>query len=336
MKHDNETIPLSTSNDISAVEKLKAYIHQANSSIDKKVIDNSIIVTPVVHLENSFNEKTDEPIVSITTDEKSTDNSINEIPIVNLENSFDEETDESIVSITTADGSIIKAHRIFSSNDEIDDLTDHENNTDVIIPKKQGIRIKNPNASTIVKKQGRFSRKSMIVLSCVAALSVCIAGAWLANSKVMTASAEPQTETTETSTSSSAPLTTAELTSPNERTSQELAGGYTFTQTKYYPLDSKKSYSDFTLTKSDSSDIIDTSDEAKAIENKLKEKLPVIDETITVKDGSKVTFETYKKGSVFYTILLYDNVPFGYVSTEDGVTTSYVTSYYVKNVMKEN
>ena len=202
--------------------------------------------------------------------------------------------------------------------------------------KKHGVRIKNPNRNTVVKKESRFSRKSIILLSSVAALSVVIAGAWLANTKVMTASAEPQTEITETSSSSSAPLTTTELTSPNERTSQELAGGYTFTQTKYYPLDSKKSYSDFTLTKSDSSDIIDTSDEAKAIENKLKEKLPVIDETITVKDGSKVTFETYKKGSVFYTILLYDKVPFGYVSTEDGVTTSYVTSYYVKNVMKEN
>lgn len=305
MKHDNETIPLSTSKELSAVEKLKAYIHQSDSPIEDNSSDS-----PDVPIENNSSESIDD--------------------------SFNVENDSDIVTITTDDGSVITAQRIISSSNKIEDLTEHVTTSDANVIKKQGVRIKNPNRNTVVKKESRFSRKSIILLSSVAALSVVIAGAWLANTKVMTASAEPQTEITETSSSSSAPLTTTELTSPNERTSQELAGGYTFTQTKYYPLDSKKSYSDFTLTKSDSSDTIDTSDEAKAIENKLKEKLPVIDETITVKDGSKVTFETYKKGSVFYTILLYDKVPFGYVSTEDGVTTSYVTSYYVKNVMKEN
>ena len=300
MKHDNETIPLSTSKELSAVEKLKAYIHQSDSPIEDNSSDS-----PDVPIENNSSESIDD--------------------------SFNVENDSDIVTITTDDGSVITAQRIISSSNKIEDLTEHVTTSDANVIKKHGVRIKNPNRNTVVKKESRFSRKSIILLSSVAALSVVIAGAWLANTKVMTASAEPQTEITETSSSSSAPLT-----SPNERTSQELAGGYTFTQTKYYPLDSKKSYSDFTLTKSDSSDIIDTSDEAKAIENKLKEKLPVIDETITVKDGSKVTFETYKKGSVFYTILLYDKVPFGYVSTEDGVTTSYVTSYYVKNVMKEN
>lgn len=305
MKHDNETIPLSTSKELSAVEKLKAYIHQSDSPIEDNSSDS-----PDVPIENNSSESIDD--------------------------SFNVENDSDIVTITTDDGSVITAQRIISSSNKIEDLTEHVTTSDANVIKKHGVRIKNPNRNTVVKKESRFSRKSIILLSSVAALSVVIAGAWLANTKVMTASAEPQTEITETSSSSSAPLTTTELTSSNERTSQELAGGYTFTQTKYYPLDSKKSYSDFTLTKSDSSDIIDTSDEAKAIENKLKEKLPVIDETITVKDGSKVTFETYKKGSVFYTILLYDKVPFGYVSTEDGVTTSYVTSYYVKNVMKEN
>lgn len=305
MKHDNETIPLSTSKELSAVEKLKAYIHQSDSPIEDNSSDS-----PDVPIENNSSESIDD--------------------------SFNVENDSDIVTITTDDGSVITAQRIISSSNKIEDLTEHVTTSDANVIKKHGVRIKNPNRNTVVKKESRFSRKSIILLSSVAALSVVIAGAWLANTKVMTASAEPQTEITETSSSSSAPLTTTELTSPNERTSQELAGGYTFTQTKYYPLDSKKSYSDFTLTKSDSSDTVDTSDEAKAIENKLKEKLPVIDETITVKDGSKVTFETYKKGSVFYTILLYDKVPFGYVSTEDGVTTSYVTSYYVKNVMKEN
>lgn len=305
MKHDNETIPLSTSKELSAVEKLKAYIHQSDSPIEDNSSDS-----PDVPIENNSSESIDD--------------------------SFNVENDSDIVTITTDDGSVITAQRIISSSNKIEDLTEHVTTSDANVIKKHGVRIKNPNRNTVVKKESRFSRKSIILLSSVAALSVVIAGAWLANTKVMTASAEPQTEITETSSSSSAPLTTTELTSPNERTSQELAGGYTFTQTKYYPLDSKKSYSDFTLTKSDSSDTIDTSNEAKAIENKLKEKLPVIDETITVKDGSKVTFETYKKGSVFYTILLYDKVPFGYVSTEDGVTTSYVTSYYVKNVMKEN
>jgi hypothetical protein len=305
MKHDNETIPLSTSKELSAVEKLKAYIHQSDSPIEDNSSDS-----PDVPIENNSSESIDD--------------------------SFNVENDSDIVTITTDDGSVITAQRIISSSNKIEDLIEHVTTSDANVIKKHGVRIKNPNRNTVVKKESRFSRKSIILLSSVAALSVVIAGAWLANTKVMTASAEPQTEITETSSSSSAPLTTTELTSPNERTSQELAGGYTFTQTKYYPLDSKKSYSDFTLTKSDSSDTIDTSDEAKAIENKLKEKLPVIDETITVKDGSKVTFETYKKGSVFYTILLYDKVPFGYVSTEDGVTTSYVTSYYVKNVMKEN
>lgn len=268
MKHDNETIPLSTSKELSAVEKLKAYIHQSDSPIEDNSSDS-----PDVPIENNSSESIDD--------------------------SFNVENDSDIVTITTDDGSVITAQRIISSSNKIEDLTEHVTTSDANVIKKHGVRIKNPNRNTVVKKESRFSRKSIILLSSVAALSVVIAGAWLANTKVMTASAEPQTEITETSSSSSAPLTTTELTSPNERTSQELAGGYTFTQTKYYPLDSKKSYSDFTLTKSDSSDIIDTSDEAKAIENKLKEKLPVIDETITVKDGSKVTFETYKKRFCF-------------------------------------
>jgi len=84
MKHDNETIPLSTSKELSAIEKLKAYIHQSDSPIEDNSSDS-----PDVPIENNSSESIDD--------------------------SFNVENDSDIVTITTDDGSVITAQRIISS-----------------------------------------------------------------------------------------------------------------------------------------------------------------------------------------------------------------------------
>ena len=333
---NSDKTPLSTlysDENMSAVDRLKAYMNNQDKPNIRDNTDSTKFDTEsVTDISNSLD--------IIVSDMKIELSQLNESTIIN-DQSFDmtdsisenesnlviDETNESkLVTVETEDGSLITA-QVNPSNLPVS---------------KHGIHIKNPNNKTnISNNKYKLSRKNIKTLTILGLLGLCLGGVWFTHSHIMNASAEPQSESISASSSNSSylsPITyqSTDITLPSEQVVSELAGGYTFTQTKYYPNDSKKSYSDFMITKSSSSDVIDTSDEAKAIEAKLKEHLPVIDDTITVKDASKVTFETYKKDSVFYTILLFDNVPFGYISTDDGVSTSYVTSYYVKSVMKES
>ena len=334
---NSNNTPLSTpysDENMSAVDRLKAYMNNTNKPNIRDNTDLTEFDTESSTISNISLDKTDSDI-EIESPQLNESTIIND-PLFDMIDSTSEnesnlitaETNESnLVTVETEDGSIITAQVNQSLNLPIS---------------KHGIHIKNPNNKTnISNNKYKLSRKNIKTLTILGLLGLCLGGAWFTHSHIMNASAEPQSESTSASSSNSSylsPVTyqSTDITLPSEQVVSELAGGYTFTQTKYYPHDSKKSYSDFMITKSSSSDVIDTSDEAKAIEAKLKEHLPVIDDTITVKDASKVTFETYKKDSVFYTILLFDNVPFGYISTDDGVSTSYVTSYYVKSVMKEN
>ena len=317
---------------MSAVDRLKAYMNNTDKS---NIHDNTNLTefdTELSTINNNSLDRTD-------SDVEIESHQLNESTIIS-DYSFDmtdstggnesnlltaKTNDSNLVNVETEDGSIITA--------QVNPLSN-------LPTSKQGIHIKNPNNRTNVSNNKyKLSRKNIKMFTILGLLGLCLGGAWFTHSHIMNASAEPQSESLASSNNSSylSPITyqSTDITLPSEQVVSELAGGYTFTQTKYFPNDSKKSYSDFMITKSSSSDVIDTSDEAKTIEAKLKEHLPVIDETITVKDASKVTFETYKKDSIFYTILLFDNVPFGYISTDDGVSTSYVTSYYVKSVMKE-
>ena len=121
---------------------------------------------------------------------------------------------------------------------------------------------------------------------------------------------------------------------PYKVTTQVLAGGYVLGLTTYNPDDPNNLYIDYSLAKPETTVDEATDDTAQSIKKELASQLPVINETITVKDKAKVSMETYKKAEGLYqTILLYDGKPFAYVETdENNVHTNYVTNYYVSDV----
>lgn len=129
---------------------------------------------------------------------------------------------------------------------------------------------------------------------------------------------------------------TKSINAPTKVTTENLLGNYLLGATTYYPDDPKKLYIDFTI-KAPKEKVKQTDDEtAKKIIETFKSTLPKINETIEVKDKSKVSMEIYSDGNIYQTILLYDGKPFAYINTDKNlVSTSHITSEYVVNVAKE-
>ena len=123
---------------------------------------------------------------------------------------------------------------------------------------------------------------------------------------------------------------------PTKVTTEELFGGYILGSTTYYPDDPQKLYIDFTIKAPKEKQPQADDETALKILKTLKSTLPKINDTIEVKDKSKVTMEIYKQKSEYQTILLYDGVPFAYVSTDkDLVSTNHVTGEYISKVAKD-
>lgn len=115
-----------------------------------------------------------------------------------------------------------------------------------------------------------------------------------------------------------------------------LGGGYTLGITTYNPNKTSDIFMDYAIKAPDEKQAVIDDDTAKKIEENLKKDLPTINVSIHVKDKEKVTMETYKVDDKYQTILLYDAKPFAYVVTDkDGMSTNYVTSYYVTDVASE-
>lgn len=115
-----------------------------------------------------------------------------------------------------------------------------------------------------------------------------------------------------------------------------LGGGYTLGITTYNPNKTSDIFMDYAIKAPDEKQAVTEDDTAKKIEENLKKDLPTINVSIHVKDKEKVTMETYKVDDKYQTILLYDAKPFAYVVTDkDGMSTNYVTSYYVTDVASE-
>lgn len=115
-----------------------------------------------------------------------------------------------------------------------------------------------------------------------------------------------------------------------------LGGGYTLGITTYNPNKTSDIFMDYAIKAPDKKQAVIDDDTAKKIEENLKKDLPTINVSIHVKDKDKVTMETYKVDDKYQTILLYDAKPFAYVVTDkDGMSTNYVTSYYVTDVASE-
>lgn len=123
---------------------------------------------------------------------------------------------------------------------------------------------------------------------------------------------------------------------PTKVTTEELFGGYILGSTTYYPDDPQKLYIDFTIKAPKEKQPQADDETALKILKTLKSTLPKINDTIEVKDKSKVSMEIYKQKSEYQTILLYDGVPFAYVSTDkDLVSTNHVTGEYISKVAKD-
>lgn len=123
---------------------------------------------------------------------------------------------------------------------------------------------------------------------------------------------------------------------PYAVSTEPLGGGYTLGITTYNPNKTSDIYMDYAIKAPDEKQPVIDDDTAKKIEENLKKDLPTINVSIHVKDKDKVTMETYKLDDKYQTILLYDAKPFAYVVTDkDGMSTNYVTSYYVTDVASE-
>lgn len=126
------------------------------------------------------------------------------------------------------------------------------------------------------------------------------------------------------------------INTPTKVATEDLFGGYILGSTTYYPDDPQKLYIDFTIKAPKEKQPQADDETALKILKTLKSTLPKINETIEVKDKSKVTMEIYKQKSEYQTILLYDGKPFAYVSTDkDLVSTNHVTGDYVSKVAKD-
>lgn len=129
---------------------------------------------------------------------------------------------------------------------------------------------------------------------------------------------------------------TKSINAPTKVTTENLLGNYLLGATTYYPDDPKKLYIDFTI-KAPKEKAKQADDEtAKKIIKTFKSTLPKINDTIEVKDKSKVSMEIYTDGKIYQTILLYDGKPFAYINTDKNlVSTNHITSEYVVSVAKE-
>jgi hypothetical protein len=114
----------------------------------------------------------------------------------------------------------------------------------------------------------------------------------------------------------------------------QIGGGYLLGAVTYYPNDTTKSYVDYSITKPEKTNEIVSDEISEKIEKALKEKLPTINDTLKIKDKSKLTMETYKLDDGTYsTVLLYDKKPFAYVTSDTDLNmVNHATTYYVKDV----
>lgn len=114
----------------------------------------------------------------------------------------------------------------------------------------------------------------------------------------------------------------------------QIGGGYLLGAVTYYPNDATKSYVDYSITKPEKTSELVSDETSEKIEKALKEKLPTINDTLKIKDKSKLTMETYKLDDGTYsTVLLYDKKPFAYVTSDTDLNmVNHATTYYVKDV----
>ena len=192
-----------------------------------------------------------------------------------------------------------------------------------------------------------YKRKGVIVGGIVALLLILIGVTTVVTINMMhNKPAVTKTTKTKTSSSSSKVVDPVEQLTQNLKTEAEksgietnvevsqIGGGYLLGAVTYYPNDATKSYVDYSITKPEKTSELVSDEISEKIEKALKEKLPTINDTLKIKDKSKLTMETYKLDDGTYsTVLLYDKKPFAYVTSDAELNmVNHATTYYVKDV----
>ena len=200
----------------------------------------------------------------------------------------------------------------------------------------------------IVDEKPVWYKRKGVVIGAVVALLLALIGVTTVVTINMMHKKPAVTKTTKTKTSSSS----SKVVDPVEQLTENLkadakksgidnnvevsqiGGGYLLGAVTYYPNDATKSYVDYSITKPEKTSELVSDETSEKIEKALKEKLPTINDTLKIKDKSKLTMETYKLDDGTYsTVLLYDKKPFAYVTSDTDLNmVNHATTYYVKDV----
>ena len=239
--------------------------------------------------------------------------------------------------------------------DESDDLdSDNEANDD----ESNGDDVIQLVKPDVTKKPKLHNKKLFIIIGVIAVAVVIIGLAVMAivSKGHNTTTNNKASEATSTSIKTNSKLTSAivikteddvkmKLTATAKATkqpfklqTQPIGGGYVLGIITYFP-DDTNTYMDYSITAPQTPGNVIGDDRAKQIETKLTASLngdnPTINKTIKVKDASKVSMRTYKGDKNYTTVLLYDNKPFGFTSTDkDDNMVNTVTTYYIDSVEK--
>lgn len=301
--------PVDVPKELSALEKLRARLADQNSDKEPENASEELV-------EVSEDVKVSDSVEDVSED-------IEEVvePVV-------EDTSEPVVEVDTVhiDTPILDVPDVDEDDIEYDvDLKD----------------------DVIDEKPVWYKRKGVIIGAVVALLLVLIGVTTVVTiNMIHKKPAVTKTTKTQTSSSSSKVVDPVEQLTENLKAEakksgidnnvevSQIGGGYLLGAVTYYPNDATKSYVDYSITKPEKTNELVSDETSEKIEKALKEKLPTINDTLKIKDKSKLTMETYKLDDGTYsTVLLYDKKPFAYVTSDAELNmVNHATTYYVKDV----
>lgn len=308
-------VPVEAPKELSALEKLRARLADQNSDKEPENASEELVeVAEDVELSDSV-EEVSEDIEEVVE------------PVV-------EDTSEPVVEVDTVYTETL-----------IQDLSDVEE--DNIDDDNIDYDIEDLEDDVIDEKPVWYKRKGAIIGAVVALLLVLIGVTTVVTINMMHKKpAITKTTKTKTSSSSSKVVDPVEQLTENLKAEakksgidnnvevSQIGGGYLLGAVTYYPNDATKSYVDYSIIKPEKTSELVSDETSEKIEKALKEKLPTINDTLKIKDKSKLTMETYKlDDSTYSTVLLYDEKPFAYVTSDADLNmVNHATTYYVKDV----
>ena len=308
--------PVEAPKELSALEKLRARLADQNS--DKEP------------------ENASEELVEVSEDVEEVSDSVEDVSedIEDVVEPVVEDTSEPVIEVDTVSTETpIQDLSVVEEDDLDEDDVDYD--------------IEDIEDDVIDEKPVWYKRKGVVIGAVVALLLVLVGVTTVVTINMMHKKpAVTKTTKTKTSSSSSKVVDSVEQLTENLKAEakksgidnnvevSQIGGGYLLGAVTYYPNDATKSYVDYSITKPEKTSELISDETSEKIEKALKEKLPTINDTLKIKDKSKLTMETYKLDDGTYsTVLLYDKKPFAYVTSDTDLNmVNHATTYYVKDV----